>query len=106
MTDKYILNEAGEPQRAPSLLEWGKWFEENPDQKVVERTDFDDGYVSTVFLALDHGFGEGLPILWETMVFGGQHDGFCKRYTSRESAEKGHARIVENLGSDDLDETL
>lgn len=27
--------------------------------------------VSTVFLAIDHAFGDGPPVLYETMIFGG-----------------------------------
>lgn len=46
--------------------------------------------VSTVFLSLDHGWGEGAPVLFETLVFGGQHDGRMNRYTSWDDAERGH----------------
>jgi hypothetical protein len=44
--------------------------------------------VSTVFLGIDHGFrcDRGLPVLWETMIFGGPHDGYQNRYTSRTDA--------------------
>lgn len=30
--------------------------------------------VSTIFLVLDHGRNESVPVLWETMVFGGPDD--------------------------------
>ena len=51
--------------------------------------------VSTVFLFLDHGyFGDGPPVLWETMVFGGPVDQHQWRYTSRGDAEAGHAEAV------------
>jgi hypothetical protein len=50
--------------------------------------------VSTVFLALDHSFGDGPPVLWETMVFGGPADMDQQRYTSREAAEAGHVEAV------------
>lgn len=39
--------------------------------------------VSTVFLGLDHFGRVGEPVLWETMIFGGAHDGYQARYTSR-----------------------
>jgi hypothetical protein len=46
--------------------------------------------VSTVFLGIDHNFGNGPPLLFETMVFGGEYDGYCKRYSTWEEAEGGH----------------
>ena len=50
--------------------------------------------VSTVFLGIDHSFGEGPPILWETMIFDGPHDQFQERYTSKEEAIAGHERAM------------
>ena len=50
--------------------------------------------VSTVFLPFDHGFGEGKPVLFETMVFGGAHDQYQLRYTSMKDALDGHAETV------------
>lgn len=46
--------------------------------------------VSTVFLSLDHNWGDGPPILFETMIFGGEHDGYQERYRTWEEAEEGH----------------
>lgn len=46
--------------------------------------------VSTVFLGLDHGFGGGVPILFETMIFGGKHDERMFRYATWAEAERGH----------------
>jgi len=52
--------------------------------------------VSTVFLPVDHSFGSGSPVLWETMIFGSSHflDQECWRYTSRQAAVDGHAEAV------------
>jgi hypothetical protein len=52
--------------------------------------------ISTVFLGLDHNFGgQGAPVLFETMVFGGDwSEQECERYTSIADARKGHARMV------------
>lgn len=46
--------------------------------------------VSTTFLAIDHGFDGGPPVLYETMIFGGKLDGYQRRYTTRALAEAGH----------------
>ena len=50
--------------------------------------------ISTVFLTLDHQHGDGPPVLFETMIFGGEHDQDCWRYVTWDEAEKGHAEAV------------
>lgn len=59
--------------------------------------------VSTVHLVIDHGFGDGAPVLWETMVFPADDDETPKtpewtdyqwRYRSLDDARAGHAEIV------------
>lgn len=55
-------------------------------------------FVSTVWLrGLDHAFGVGPPILFETMVFvpgkvGREYD--CARYSTEEEAVAGHKEMV------------
>jgi hypothetical protein len=56
--------------------------------------------ISTVFLSLDHGVsrffgGEGLPVLFETMIFGGEHGDYQERYSTYDEAEEGHRKAVE-----------
>ena len=50
--------------------------------------------VSTVFLTIDHGWGNGPPVLFETMVFGGKHGDYQERYVTWYEAEQGHRRAV------------
>lgn len=58
-------------------------------------------FVSTVFLGLDHGMGQGPPVLWETMIFGNLHgDEFQERYTSHTEAVRRHLQILEHLAHD------
>jgi hypothetical protein len=81
----------GEPVSEPDLLTWARWFE-TADRRVAVYS------VSTVFLGLDHGFGPGPPVLWETMVFGpggGGHDE--RRWHSRAEALAGHEAAVAAL---------
>lgn len=55
------------------------------------RDEYGDIIVSTVFLSLDHGGPfDTVPILFETMIFGGKHDSRQWRYSTYEEAEKGH----------------
>lgn len=43
--------------------------------------------VSTVFLGIDHNFGfDVAPILFETMIFGGDHDQQMDRYSTETEA--------------------
>lgn len=51
-----------------TVEEWAQRFEH--DKKRVADTQVGKFWISTVFLGLDHNFGTGLPILFETMVFG------------------------------------
>lgn len=53
-------------------------------------------HVSTVFLRLNHGYGE-TPVWFETMIFGGEHDQWQDRYTTYDEAEAGHKHVVEAL---------
>jgi hypothetical protein len=47
---------------------------------------------------MDHQWGEGPPILWETMVFGGPMDQEQDRCGgSREQAEAMHAHMVKRV---------
>jgi hypothetical protein len=59
---------------------------------IVYKDDFNFSVVSTVFLGIDHGFGDD-PILFETMVFGGEYDGIQKRYSTWDEAVEGHYKI-------------
>ena len=99
----YILDENGEPQgldfNDPRNLEWFRLRDEpGPRNRRVGLTKVGGYEVSTVFLMLDHQFGDGPPVLWETMVFGeGPWDQWQDRYTSKADAEAGHKRIVEAI---------
>ena len=85
----YALNERGEPVPVEDLLSWARLFETDNRHVGLERIGRSE--VSTVFLGIDHSFGEGPPVLWETMVFGGRLDGEQRRCSgSREQAEAMH----------------
>lgn len=91
----YVLDENGQPRHAKTLREWGEFFEKPNSRRVAEDHLPGGVWVSTVFLAMDHSWGDGPPVLWETMVFGGPLDGEEERYISRESALQGHAEMVD-----------
>lgn len=87
---QYILV-GHQPVVCRDLLTWARWFE-TADRQV--RDSFQgDVRVSTVFLGLDHGWGD-TPALFETMVFINGDGGDMERYATWEEAEAGHDRWV------------
>lgn len=72
----------------------------NENEWRVGNDMIDDVHVSTVFLGLDHRFGEGEPILFETMIFGGKHDEYQERYCTWNEAAEGHKRAIELVKRD------
>lgn len=98
MNNKYILDEKGNPKSEPDILKWSKWFE--TAERHIGDDKIDGVKISTVFLGLDHNFGEGKPILWETMIFGGKHNDYQKRYTSKKSALNGHKKAIKMVRKD------
>ena len=91
MEEIYILN-GHIPEPIEDVIEWGRWFE-NANRHVA-LTQVDRLQVSTVFLGLDHSFGGEIPILFETMIFGGEEE-YQKRYATWEQAEAGHKKAVQ-----------
>lgn len=61
----------------------------------LARNEFGPISISTVWLGLDHAWGSELPLIFETMVFGGAHDQEQERYTWEWEALEGHRRWVE-----------
>lgn len=98
-----------------------RWRDANWQDCTVGKTYIGHIEVSTVFLILDHSFGMGRPILFETMVFGFDDwvriwvshpkdhrrvptpkpppppDRFQERYSSWDEAQKGHDRMVAQI---------
>lgn len=68
------------------------------EQSRVGLSGDDECYVSTVFLSIDHAYDGGLPVLFETMIFGGEHDEYQERYHTWEEAEYGHKRACALAG--------
>lgn len=92
MSGRYILGGADghTPILTDDLMEWAQWFE--TAERHVNDTTIGDVRVSTVFLGLDHNFsGEGEPVLFETMIFGGPMTEEQMRYSTWEQAALGHA---------------
>lgn len=89
--DKWILD-GKTPAPCNDLMEWGEFM--GSGNRIVAKDQIGGVRVSTVFLGLDHSFGGHSPLLFETMIFGGAHDGYQERYTFWDDAEAGHAKAV------------
>lgn len=96
------------------LLQWGTWFGLHPRHvaftEIKPRKPFRKGgkrmlnrvnhirkqrvIISTIFLALDHNYFGGEPILFETWVRGGLHHDFMCRYHTIDDALDGHNELV------------
>lgn len=104
MNGRYILDEKGNPIPCEDLMEWARWME-----KVDRRVGSDiftgksgeEIRISTVFLGLDHSFSYGPPMLYETMIFGGDHNDYQERYFLKEEAIAGH-KIAVNMVKEEL----
>jgi len=69
------------------------WYE--TANRTVQLDQIGDAKVSTVFLGLDHGFSRATdPVLWETMIFGGPHDGYQDRCSTFAEAVEMHRKAV------------
>lgn len=113
MSDEIYYDRQGRPIDRDG---WGELIQRGTDPdghygsnsyKRVGEDTVGDAWVSTVWLGIDHGFIRGgPPVIFETMVFGGEHDQDQWRYCTEEAAIAGHRRVVENLraGRDPFDE--
>ena len=93
-TSRHWILDGKTPVAVDDTRTWAEQFEKI-EQRRVQKTKFGDVEISTVFLGLDHSFGMGPPLLFETMIFGGKHDQFQDRYSTWDAAEKGHAQAIE-----------
>lgn len=104
MLNAYIIDANQMPQPTCDMLEWAVWYE-TADRNVDQTKVGAKVKVSTVFVGLDHAHNTGPPLLWETMVFGGPDDGFCRRYSSLDDARMGHAATCGILMEGPQDDT-
>lgn len=107
MTRWYILDDDNNP--VPSTItEYVEWEHVNPEKRIVKQEHIgDDIRVSTVFLGLNHSFIDNeTPVLWETMIFGGEHDEYQVRYTSHEAALQGHEIALSLIKTEKNEENI
>ncbi len=100
MNEKHYILEGREIKEV-DLMTWGASLKQ--DRKIGRTTVNDKYLVSTVFLGIDHSWGNGPPVLFETMVFDREkqtgEDLDCERYCTYDEAEEGHKKMVEKWSS-------
>ena len=98
--EKYILGPNNENIKT-TFEGWIQWEKDNPDRKIISRNRIfvneEEILISTVFLGLDHAFGHYGPILFETMIFKGEHDGWQDRYETYREAIEGHNKVFQQI---------
>jgi len=94
---KYYILKGRQVVRAASFVVWAKFFE-NAD-RVVKQDTVGKVFISTVFLGIDHNFGdEGPPLIFETMIFGWMEE-YQERCSTYDEAEAMHQRAVDMVRS-------
>ena len=87
---------------------WGEVFQDMDYRRICWTAISDEIHVSTVWLGLDHAFGDGPPMIFETMVFetkftsdgmaiGPREELLSARYSTEAEARAGHERMVASL---------
>jgi len=75
------------------------WSEQLEKYKAIAHTKLPDGkLISTIWLGLDHGHGEGPPLIFESMVFpedGNMSELECRRYSTYADAKAGHDELID-----------
>jgi hypothetical protein len=101
--DKFILD-GHTPVECNDLILWAMWFEDTRKKRIVQQDRIGDFWVSTVFLGLNHNWwGDGPPILFETMVFDrSSHGKYARtgaqeRYCTWDEALAGHLVLCAEL---------
>lgn len=71
------------------------------DERHIGLDQVGDVEVSTVYIGIDHGHGlSERPLIFESMLFGGDYDGWAWRYATEREARAGHAHLVAAVQED------
>lgn len=92
---EYILDENNVACPCEDVMEWVEWFKKT-DRRVAN-TIINESRISTVFLGIDHNFGDGEPLLFETMVFGGELDDSQWRCSTYLEAQEQHKTVCKKV---------
>lgn len=113
----WILNEHKECVKVKDVLTWGKYFE-NQKRRIVMQENLTvrsnkwsvwevkrKYWISTVFLGIDHQWGTGPPLLFETMVFTGDdedYEDYTERCSTWKEAIQQHKKVLNEIRQSNL----
>lgn len=83
------------PVEEPDPVKWMQWFSTNG--RFISKDIIGESTISTVFLGISYELSPDGPILFETMMFGGELDGICLRCSTLDQARKQHADTVKKV---------
>ena len=75
--------------QTPIPVDQATWVAQFRDN-VVKQDQVNGALVSTIFLGLNHNHGDGPPILFDTMICGGEHNDYQDRCSTWKQAEAMH----------------
>jgi hypothetical protein len=90
---RFILNSDGSVSEEPDLLRWMEFLDQNNPLLAHDRLP-GAVHVSTVFCGVNRNYASGPPILFQSTILGGPHNGYLERYSSKAEAMSGHERAV------------
>lgn len=98
---KFYTLDGHRPVAVENVIEWARWSATSDNRVAID--EINGLKISTVFLGVDHNWGGGAPILFETMVFGKSEEwnDYQERYYNWDAAEAGHKRICEAIRNGD-----
>ena len=79
------------------LSKYGFRKDFNWETRFDLKTEIGDYIVSTVDLGIDHSFGFGEPLYYETMIFEKNYRNsldYQERYSTEKEARKGHKKAI------------
>lgn len=91
----------------PDLSKWEYFFEQawKENKRYLRYNKIRNITISTIFDGIDHNYSRGELAVFETMIFGGEHDQYTDRYPNWESALAGHRvamrLVIKSLRSQD-----
>jgi hypothetical protein len=91
--EHFTLDAGGEPLPEADIEAWTRWFE-TADRGVARTTVMPNVLVLTTFSGVVEMPEGGIPMLFETRVFGGVLDAEEILHQTREAALAGHTELV------------
>lgn len=90
----WIFDENGEP-KSVGQMEYIRWAFVDENSNALKKTTVGDVEVSTVLLMSPANIFGQPPLIFETMIFGGEHDEYTYRYYTKAEALLGHDQAVQ-----------